>query len=618
VKPPTRQTQDTLPFPAEVHPAAAVHALLASLLERAFRSPGSGAHEHTLSYSLQQFAQLQLAEAALRCSALSAEARRRPPQLAVLGPTQTGKSTIVNLLFGRQLAEVSPLAGFTVHPQAFAPSDLLEPLPWIDQLFPGWQRVSPSQLDRAQLASYSLTSTDSPPAVPADLPRAVIWDTPDFDSLAAHTYERGVLEVAALADAFLLVLSREKYSDLTVWRMLQLLEPLGRPLVIALNKVTPDSLELLTASLRERLREHAPTWRDAPLVTLEYIPAPGPTSPQDLPDATAALRSAVTNALTATSAARGSTGILRFLRCHWRAWLQPVHNEHAVIVEWNNLVRTALDSFVASYRRDYLDHPHRYDTFRRATAELLHLLELPGVGAALSFARQIVTWPARHLLNASREWWQRRRAPAAHRLNNEAAILSDLVDSLLTTLRTEVARRDEPGTPSLLVWRALAQRLREREPALREKFQSAARDHQAEVNRQVQTTADQLYQKLQQRPAVLNTLRAARVTTDAASIALAVKTGGMHPNDLLLAPAMFAVTSLLTEGALGTYMRRVAEELKRRQLEHVRATLVDAVLHADLRSAADDLHAEGLLSIAPDQVAAAENALDAWERADAR
>ncbi len=37
-----------------------------------------------------------------------------------MGPTQVGKSTVVNLLLGKRVAEVSPLAGYTIHPQGFA------------------------------------------------------------------------------------------------------------------------------------------------------------------------------------------------------------------------------------------------------------------------------------------------------------------------------------------------------------------------------------------------------------------------------------------------------------------------------------------------------------------
>ena len=60
----------------------------------------------------------------------------------------------------------------------------------------------------------------------------VFWDTPDFDSLAAAGYRRGVLETAALADIYVLVLSREKYS-ISVWNILKLLAPLARPLIIS-------------------------------------------------------------------------------------------------------------------------------------------------------------------------------------------------------------------------------------------------------------------------------------------------------------------------------------------------------------------------------------------------
>ncbi len=48
------------------------------------------------------------------------EQKRAALNIAVIGPTQSGKSTLVNLLLNQQAAGVSPLAGFTVHPQGFA------------------------------------------------------------------------------------------------------------------------------------------------------------------------------------------------------------------------------------------------------------------------------------------------------------------------------------------------------------------------------------------------------------------------------------------------------------------------------------------------------------------
>lgn len=64
---------------------------------------------------------------------------------------------------------------------------------------------------------------------------------------------------------------------------------------------------------------------------------------------------------------------------------------------------------------------------------------------------------------------------------------------------------------------------------------------------------------------VLNSLRATRVTTDAAALAVALHTGGIGVQDFVIAPAMLSVTSLLAESALGHYMDKAAEQLKARQ-----------------------------------------------------
>ena len=191
--------------------------------------------------------ELILAEAAIR-HAQPATTDLSPPHVAVIGPTQTGKSTLVNLLLGGSEAVVSPLAGFTVHPQGFWVNATPGDETWADGLFPEWRRCAAGELTRDQLAAYSLTPVSPPTTImdnlferPPEVPPCVVWDTPDFDSLAARRYARGVLETAALADLHVLVLSKEKYSDLSVWRLLELLGPLRRPLIICLNKLTPEA-----------------------------------------------------------------------------------------------------------------------------------------------------------------------------------------------------------------------------------------------------------------------------------------------------------------------------------------------------------------------------------------
>ena len=66
---------------------------------------------------------------------------------------------------------------------------------------------------------------------------------------------------------------------------------------------------------------------------------------------------------------------------------------------------------------------------------------------------------------------------------------------------------------------------------------------------------------------LLNSLRATRVTTDAAVIALALHTGGIGVHDLVIAPSMLTVTSLLAESAIGSYMHNVEADLKTKSVE---------------------------------------------------
>lgn len=569
---------------------------------------------------------LLLAEAAVGYVELAA-AVAHPLQLAVLGPTQTGKSTVVNLLLGRPLAEVSPLAGFTVHPQGFWMAAAGQATDWLAHLFAGWRRVAPAELTRDDLETYSVSLVD-PPAVsatgslfdpPTVLPPCVLWDTPDFDSLAARQYARGVLECAALADLYVLVLSREKYSDLSVWRLLELLAPLGRPLVIVLNKSTPDAEATLLQSLHERLRERGRAWGDVPVIAVPYDPALPGGDGAAARSAVPALRGAIERLLAARprgDAARGTRGVWTLLQKHWDAWLGPVHAEAAARAEWRRMVAAAGDGFLAAYTRDYLEHPERYDSFRRATVELLGLLELPRVGGVLARVRQAVTWPARQIVSAGRAWFadRRPRTGTLHSLGAEVAVLLDALDGLLTGLRRDVARRCGPGTPGCAVWQALERKLEQDESALRVGFEAAIRAHHKNVTGEVRAAANRLYAELQKSPARLAALRTARATLDVGGLVLAMKTGGLTPLDAVWAPATFALTSLLMEGVTGLELGREARQLKARQRAAVADGFVAGTLVRTLSGLVDDLDPAGLFNVPTAEMEAATAALRTWER----
>lgn len=526
------------------------------------------------------------------------------PHLAVVGPTQTGKSSLVNLLLGRRAAAVSPLAGFTVRPEAFAVA------PATRQSLPGLSCV---QADRPVGTQAGSVRGDAPCGTEFDAARGgpagcIIWDTPDFDSLAARAYQHGFLEILALADAWLLVLSKEKYADATVWSLLRAIEPLARPLVVCLNKLTADSRDAVLCSFRARLREQQLTSAVQAIVALPDDPqlAAGPED-FDSPDA-AALRAAVVAALAAVGRRQRVRGVAALLRARWDQWTGPVRAQHAAQAAWRSAVAQACQRATQAYRAEFLERPDRFDSFRRATLDVLHLLEIPGVAQSVAAVRAAVTWPLRKAWSALRRLGGRGSAGgSAARGEDEAGVLEQLFDRTLLELERGAGLRAAEEYASE-VWSAVRTAIVREEEALRQRFRAAVADYRRDFEGEIRRAAQKLYASLQEQPALLNTLRAARAATDVASLALVVKTGGLSPHDALLAPAMFSLTSMLAESAVGTYMRRIVEDLKDRQQQAV-AAVIEATLARPLMTLCELRWADGAAAPTPEELAAAERAL---------
>ena len=135
-----------------------------------------------------------------------------PLQIGILGPTQAGKSTLVNVITRSSLAGVSPLAGYTVHAQGFAilsetnPDEFNTCLATLSDLFEGFEKTDKDSLDPDNYRQYTLSkatgisSTESP---------MVVWDSPDFDSIQSSGYRTAVLKIAALSDVLVFALSKD-------------------------------------------------------------------------------------------------------------------------------------------------------------------------------------------------------------------------------------------------------------------------------------------------------------------------------------------------------------------------------------------------------------------------
>ncbi|MGZ8243180.1 GTPase domain-containing protein [Methylomagnum sp.] len=555
---------------------------------------GDEARRQILRKNLQS---LVFAEAFLEKGELNQTHKHHPSQIAVLGPTQAGKSSVINWLLDRTLAEVSPLAGFTVHPQGFAVEVDAADLAWLDGYFRQYQRCRRAELPADRYDAFALEGTTAPERR-SPLHGAVLWDTPDFDSVDAEDYRQAVLRVAALADVAVLVLSKDKYADLSVWELLKLLAPLGQPTLICLNKIDPLSFSALAESLRDKWRTTRPD-APPPIVPIPYLDAGAGLAA--LKAERAQLLAGLEQARRAIHRDRHADHARRLIAAHWQDWVAPAKVEHKLREDWRQLVDDAVRDSLALYRRDYLDHPHHYETFQRALAELLTLLEIPGVGGALLAARRVVTWPLRQIVKLGQSVARRGQPPEGA----EAAMLRQASEHLFIRIGENLLLRRDDDPAEQAWWRELGGLFREDKSVLTQRFDKATVDYLRAFQPEIDRTARRLYDHLRDHPAVLNGLRATRATTDAAALAVALHTGGIGVQDFIIAPAMLSLTTMLAESALGRYMDKAAAELKQRQAAAVEKLFNDSLRMALLRLPGR-LDTAQRLDIPPEMLAAAE------------
>lgn len=540
------------------------------LLRDANEGSGVGTDARETEARLARNAALRLAVILLRTAATATVPR--PRQLAVLGPTQSGKSTVVNLLLGAEVARVSPLAGFTAHASGFLPPGA-EHGAWSAPLFPGCDCVAYAELSPQRLNTYSL---EPMPQRDSESPRldAVVWDTPDVDSVHAADYLDGVMATAALADAHVVVVSKEKYADRSVWRLLTLLGALDRPLMICVNKLPRSDSDAILASLRARMQAAGGCVARATVVEIEHCAEP-PT-PRNSPDLVERMHRAADALLKSApplSSIHVAEGGLRLLARGWAEWTADARSRHHASREWKRQVNAGADAIEAGYVRDYLHDDRRFDALRRTTIELLTLLEMPWIAGPLKRVRQVVTWPVR-------EGWRALRATVRGSESGETgrgrAVLATVIETQLTRLELEAVRSAGEVGPAAAAWRVMARALQSERSALSLALSDAAAAFEERCDADIRSAAAELYAALRESPALLNSLRAARATADAAGLALAIKTGGAALSDVIFAPALLAVTTLLAEGALGSYMSALRQRLHRAHLEHLRSDVLGA------------------------------------------
>jgi GTPase SAR1 family protein len=407
----------------------------------------------------QRIDQLILAEAFMRKGQFINSSPEQPLQIAIVGPTQAGKSSLANVLLNSSVAGVSPLAGYTIHPQGFCHGVSLVDCSGLQRYFGRFQQLQQARIPRDRHDCYSLTVTASDSL---HLPHGVLWDTPDFDSIDSATYREGVIRAIALADIIFLVVSKEKYADQSVWDIMSALEALHQPTVICLNKLSEGSEALLIQSLKEK-------WQlarkdDFPEVVPLYYQKQ--TGLPFWPEAKQTLLRQLASKVNHKKHARFEQDLLQK---HWQTWLEPVIAEHQALTDWHELVDEAIKQALDNYQRDYLNHPRDYETFQQALAELLTLLEIPGLAGVLTGARKVLTWPVRQIMKLGRK-----RLHIADS-SQEIVLLNQIAEHLLIQLADRLLDNAEEENQRLR-WKEFSNLLRRQRQAILQDFSIAAKN----------------------------------------------------------------------------------------------------------------------------------------------
>jgi hypothetical protein len=522
-----------------------------------------------------------------------------PVQVALLGGTNTGKSTVMNLLIGRAAAGMNALGRFSQHPEGYRTSAI--PDRWLDDSpsrFAGYHQYRdqhpPRQADddlrrNGYRPAFALLDPErlAPPALarPA-APGAVVWDAPDFSTEEGLSHLRTVADLLGLADLVVMPVTGESYADARGNALLKMVGEAGITTIVVPNKLSESRtlLDDITRTLSTVAGSRAPLIR-LPQVRAETVNERF-VSLVSTPEAQALRHTVERETARGLELKRQALrGAIEWIGRHFDEVLGPLAHEASLADGWARTVeRAARERILAPYRRDYLEGV-RYGEFNRTLVHLMELLQIPWVGPLVELSGQVVRAPVRL---AQRGLRRVLRTPSGDAPRPpEQTVLRDAVLGWLTAVKAEAqaqasARSEDHHREA---WRPIVERLDSEAftTELLAGFDAAYDAYRRQLDEQVKHRAEALYLKLKERPGRLAALRGANLLVSAASVALAVKTYGLDWSDAVLGPAVAGLWRNLVEWGLGRYLETLRTALKEEQARAV-AALVASSLEAPVRA----------------------------------
>lgn len=519
-----------------------------------------------------------------------------PVHIVLVGGTNSGKSTVVNVCLGCPAAGMHVTARYSQHPEAYRPAALGDQ--WLmayPSRFAGYTRFRdarpPRQPDREILShgyrpALGVFDSESGLTTPCTLPgttATVIWDTPDFSTDVAQAYLSAVLDVVALADVVIMTVTDESYADARGCALLSLISESGVQLYVVANKLAAS--QELVDDMKTKVDAHwrgktpgLPTeqWYCLPLVS-------GDTPVQRLASLLARREAVALRDAIAREAGRGTTlkrqglsGAVDFLECRLVDVLQLLSAEVEMVSAWKSTVRRIIQTeYLEPYRNYYL-HGQRYGEFNHTLIRVMELLEVPWIGPLIKRLSDVLRLPFRlvhglfqRLLGGSHVVSQ--RAP-------EQELMEELVTRTLAALKAEAQSLADTATHP--AWTEVVRGLDSHawRTQMLKHFETAYAVYRQDIAVEVQRRATAISQTIAQRPWLLNLLRGANLVVDTAAIVLVLKSGGLDWSDAVVGPLIASLRRILVEAGLESYLSRQEERLKQKQFEAMQGLVTTHLL----------------------------------------
>lgn len=560
-----------------------------------------------------------------------------PVHLALCGGTNSGKSTILNVLIGHPLASMSPTARHSQHPEAYQAAGWS--LDWCDR-YPGRFEAAgyvryrnqhpPRQTDadlehhgyRPAYAVHDVAPPDPNEATRLgpnlfDSPHGVVcWDAPDISTEQARYYMSAVVDTLALADLILFAVTKESYADDRGLSFLKMLTHAGLPVLAVANKLPTarDEREEILPDIRAKLEAHRREPSGAR--RLDWFLVMPTASGDDVgsrfqrlcdePAVHHLKRVARDLAAEGTRLKKENLDrVFHYVSTAIHPALEPLRSQVREVDRWRSDLESLTQThLLRRYREEHLNG-ERYEAFDRTMIRVLELIQVPFVGRWLSKISGLLRKPADLLLHQikTRSWTTRTPSGDLSR-EPEHVVLERLLEIWFNEVRgLAQAKADDPQNGCRIGWNQVARGLDSAEflERLRNSFPIAYQAYREDLIREEETRATRIHEAIASKPNLLRSLKYGQLATQISAVAMVIVSGGFNVSDLVVAPLVATLLNVLVEGGVGAFVEAEKAKLRDWQAARIEAiareglvnpalSLFPAAVESDrLDTVADDL-----------------------------